>query len=137
MDNLHDLYIYRYDVLCEKKEILFYLRDYDKKNFFILTICGVVTHHFNYVFSGNIVSSFVVRKDLVQFFDENKCVLSDYNLMGLDFPVKQRRLFVEGVRERKMQVFEVRSSYGLTGWVFGKECTIKKRSKSEGIRPVI
>lgn len=130
MNDLHDLYIYRYDVFCEKQEIVFYLRDYDKKNFSIMTICGVITHHFNYVFSGNIVSAFVVREDVEQFFDENTNVLTDYNSMGLDISVKQGASFVEEIGKRKKKVFEVRSSYGLSGWIIGEEWRVEKKNES-------
>lgn len=134
--SVHDNVIYAFSVDCERRRIVLHtaFRERDPHEFTDVVFRDVVAHQFEHVLSGNILFD-VERTDVEQVVRDSADLLSDSWRFGWP-PVEYNGnldILVSTLKAASVGAYLIRSSYGLSGWVFAVECERLSRSERAGI----
>ena len=132
MNSLHDYYISKYEVFSSEKEIFFYVKYQDSEPYknAVAKFSGVIGHHFEHSLSGNIILSLEETENHSDFYKHSESELKRYRKYGLPLNTESSDKFVENLRVENLKIFEVYSSYGLSGWVISKNCEVSITCKN-------
>lgn len=126
MNSLHDYYIEKYEVLSSKKEIVFHAKFEDSKPYknSVAKFVGVVGHHFEHTLSCNIILSLEETENHNIFYQNSENELKRYSKYGLPINTESSAKFIECLKTENLKIFEIYSSYGLSGWVMASDCIV-------------
>jgi hypothetical protein len=118
--------------MCEQKYIVLhteYLKE-ESPEYMDLIFKGVVGHFFENVLEGNIILEIEQNTPDV-FYKNNKALLQTYGLYGLPLSTKNVEEFIQDLNRKNLKIFEIYSSYGLSGWIIGTDFELIERSKKQ------
>lgn len=87
---------------------------------------GVVAHHFENTFSGNIILG-IDEYSPLDFHEAFKSELEYQGRYGLPISVESASLFISEIENRSLKNFIVSSSYGMSGWIICANMEILER----------
>ena len=124
MNSLHDYYINKYEVICSK--IIIHAKHEGSKPYTnaTATFSGVIGHHFEHALKGNIILSIEETENHYAFYKHSENELKRYRKYGLPVNTETAEEFVKDMEDKGLKIFEIYSSYGLSGWIFSKSCDI-------------
>lgn len=128
MTSIHDNNVYAVNILCGDKKIILHTEFIEKEPFEYTDVIfsGVITHQFNNVWEGNILLD-IEKQNPTEFYNYFESDLKQKREYGLRIPTESADLFSSGVESNKLKIFEIFSSYGLSGWVICKDMNFKER----------
>ncbi|HEX8524538.1 MAG TPA: hypothetical protein VF669_19945 [Tepidisphaeraceae bacterium] len=123
--SVHDNVVYAYTIDCEGRRLVLHTAFTEREpwEFTDVVFRDVVAHHFEHVLPGNILFD-VEETDVAALVRENERLLSESWRWGWP-PVPydgDLNALVVGLNASGVRAYAVRSSYGLSGWVFAGSC---------------
>lgn len=132
MDTLHDFNIYAYEVQASERRIVLHARyDFEPKQEAKAIFEGVVGHHFENALEGNIVLSLEEVSNDAAFYAQNERELRTYGSFGFPVNVDTVTEFVSDLKQKGLHLYELYSSYGMTGWVCATCCSATASNKQK------
>jgi hypothetical protein len=133
MLSLHDNNVYGYEVDCEHRRIVLHTEyeHVDPIEFIDVVFIDVLAHSFEAVLEGNILFD-IEQVDQAAIVNTHAEVFREsWRVHG--WPSLEYRgdlnLLVNLLREQSFLAYEIQSSYGMTGWVFAKDCRRSSRAE--------
>ena len=126
MRPLHDFNIHRYEIRSTERKIVLHVElGLDPKNFGIAVFENVIGHHFQHTLDGNIILSLQPVQDTSTSYSDNKNELQRYQKFGLRINTETENSCIADLKTNNLKVFELCSSYGVSGWVIAGRCTVE------------
>ena len=135
MRSIHDNIVYAYAVECRRRRIVLHTEHRvgggagPVVEYTDVVVDGVLAHHFETVFSGNILFS-IDEVDVARLVSDASHVLARGKPYGLPegVPYNDPSELPALLAARGVGAFEISSSHGLTGWVLAETMTLRARA---------
>jgi hypothetical protein len=139
MNSVHDSRIIRYSVSAKEQTIVIETENRDRAihEFTDIYFLGVLAYCFEHDLFGAIIFD-VEEVDLTALLDANAQRFEDGAQWGWPRGWEKRKETIQAYTARLgMRAFELSSSYGMSGWVIGKEMRMISKAANQSTDPTL
>ena len=130
--SVHDNRLLSYTVNCREREIILHTAFLDREphEYTDVVFSGVAAYRFEGDNFSTIIFD-VSEVELEDIYTRQREVFANAKNYGWPTPYDSAEELLRGLRAENVKGFVINSSYGLDGWVWAREMTLKLRSEAE------
>lgn len=118
MRSIHDNNIYAINIWCEENEIILHteFHERDPSEYTDIIFENAIAHYFEHVWEGNILLG-IEEFNPIDFYNDYESRLKEDHKYGLPISVDSADIFSSEIKDKKLKIYVIDSSYGMSGWV--------------------